>query len=121
MNSRWAKLQEDTNFRLMQLVHYNLHMSQRETAKAFGISFWGVYNCLSSLIEKRLVKIQNFSQKQNRFCYAYLLISRNISDKAVLTGGFLNLKLQENKVLQSEIKALNLDIGTKQGRKPSNI
>jgi EPS-associated MarR family transcriptional regulator len=105
----------------MQLVHDNLHMSQRETAKAFGISFWGIYNGLNALIEKRLVKIHNFSQNQNRFCYAYLLISRDISDKAVLTGGFLKRKLQENKVLQSEINALNFEIETEQGRKPNNI
>ena len=66
MTSRRAKLQEDTNFRLMQLLHDNPHMSQREMAKALGISFGGINYCLNALIEKGLVKIHNFSQNDIR-------------------------------------------------------
>ena len=65
MTSRRAKLQEETNFRLMQLLHGSPHISQREMAKALGISFCGISYCLNALFEKGLVKIHNFSQNQN--------------------------------------------------------
>ena len=52
MTSRRARLQEDTNFRLMQLLHDNPHVSQREMAKALGLSFGGINYCLNALIEK---------------------------------------------------------------------
>jgi EPS-associated MarR family transcriptional regulator len=120
MTSRRAKLQEDTNFRLMQLLHENPRMSQREMAKALGISFGGINYCLNALIEKGLVKIHNFSRNQNKFGYAYLLTPRGISEKAVLTGNFLKRKLQEYDALKSEIKALKLEIRADHDHKPSN-
>ena len=119
MTSRRAKLQEDTNFRLMQLLHDNPYMSQREMAKALGISFGGINYCLNALIEKGLIKIHNFSQNQNKFGYAYLLTPSGISEKAVLTGSFLKRKLQEYEALKAEIKALNLEINAENGQKPS--
>lgn len=120
MTSRRAKLQEDTNFRLMRLLHDNPHMSQREMAKALGISFGGINYCLNALREKGLVKIQNFSKNQNKFGYAYLLTPAGISEKASLTGSFLKRKLQEYEALKAEIKALKLDVETDSNHKPSN-
>ena len=119
MTSRRAKLQEDTNFRLMQLLHDNPHISQREMAKALGLSFGGINYCLNALIEKGLVKIQNFSQNQNKFSYSYLLTPSGISEKATLTGSFLKRKLQEYETLKAEINALKLEIEIENGQKPS--
>jgi EPS-associated MarR family transcriptional regulator len=110
MTSRRAKLQEDTNFRLMKLLEDNPHMSQREMAKKLGISFGGINYCLNALIEKGLVKIHNFSQNQNKFGYVYLLTPSGISEKAVLTSSFLKRKLQEYEALKAEIKALKMEI-----------
>ena len=118
MTSRRAKLQEDTIFRLMQLLQENPHLSQREMAKALGISFGGINYCLKALIDKGLVKIHNFNQNQNKFGYAYLLTPSGISEKALLTGSFLKRKLEEYESLKAEIKALKLEIDTEKGEKP---
>ena len=124
MASRRSKLQEDTNFRLMQLLHDNPQLSQREMAKALGISFGGINYCLNALIEKGLVKIHNFSQNQNKFGYTYFLTPSGISEKALLTGRFLKRKLEEYEALKAEIKHLQLEISTDrvqdQDRVPSN-
>ena len=119
MTSRRAKLQEDTNFRLMQLLHDNPHLSQREMAKALGISFGAINYCLKALIEKGLIKIHNFSQNQNKFGYSYLLTPGGISEKAMLTSHFLKRKLEEYEQLKAEIKALKLELATKNGEKTS--
>ena len=95
-------------------------MSQREMAKALGISFGGINYCLNALIEKGFVKIHNFNKNQNKFGYAYLLTPSGISEKVVLTGSFLKRKLQEYDALKAEIKALKLEMETDQGHKPSN-
>ena len=117
MTSRRAKLQEDTNYRLMQLLHNNPHLSQREMAKELGISFGGINYCLNALIEKGLVKINNFSQNKNKFGYAYLLTPTGISEKAKITGSFLKRKLQEYEELKAEIDALKLEIGAENRKK----
>jgi EPS-associated MarR family transcriptional regulator len=120
MTNRRTKLQEETNFRLMQLLHDNPRMSQREMAKTLGLSFGGINYCLNALVEKGMIKIQNFSQNQNKFGYAYLLTSSGISEKALLTGSFLKRKLQEYEALKAEIKALKLAMNTENGQKKSN-
>jgi len=117
--SRRAKLQEDTNYRLMQLLHDNPHLSQREMASALGLSFGCVNYCLNALIKKGLVKINNFSQNQNKFGYAYLLTPCGISEKAKLTGSFLKRKLQEYEALKAEIKSLKLEVDNENGEKLS--
>lgn len=120
MTSRRANSQEDTNFRLMQLLHQNPHLSQREMAKTLRISFGGINYCLNALKNKGLVKINDFKQNQNKFGYTYLLTPRGMSEKAVLASSFLKRKLQEYEELEAEIKALNLDIETENGEKSNN-
>ena len=110
MISRQAKLQEDTNFRLMKLLQNNPDISQREMAKALGISFGGVNYCLNALIDKGLVKVQNFSQSKNKFGYVYLLTPTGMTEKAVLTGSFLKRKLQEYEQLRVEIEVLQQEV-----------
>ena len=120
MTSRRARLQEDTTFRLLQLLQDHPHLSQREMAKALGLSFGGVNYCLNALIDKGLVKIHNFSQNQNKFGYAYLLTPRGISEKAALTSSFLRRKMQEYEALRAEINALKLEIETENFNNPGN-
>ena len=120
MSSRRANFQKDTNFKLLQLLHDNPRLSQREMAKALGISFGGINYCLKALIDKGLVKIHNFSQNHNKYGYAYLLTPSGISEKAVLTSSFLKRKLEEYESLKAEIDALKLEIDAENGEKPRN-
>ena len=110
MTSRRSNLQEDTKFRLMQLLNENPQMSQRKMARALGMSFGGINYCLSALIEKGLVKIENFSQNQNKFGYRYLLTPSGLSEKTKLTSIFLKRKMIEYKNLKKEIDSLNLEL-----------
>lgn len=117
MASRRDNLQEDTKFRLMQLLSENSQISQREMADALGISFGGINYCLSALIEKGLVKIQNFSQNQNKFGYSYFLTPKGVSEKTKLTSSFLKRKIIEYNSLKAEIDALELKLQDEVKRK----
>jgi len=111
MSSRQARLQEDTSFRLMRLLEDNPKLSQRELAKALGISFGGLNYCLNALKDKGWVKMHNFSQSKNKLGYAYLLTPTGVAEKAALTGRFLKRKMEEYEALKAEIAALRSDIG----------
>ena len=110
MLSRQAQLQKDTHYRLMQLLQDNPTMSQRDMARALGISFGGVNYCLNALMDKGLVKVNNFSQNQNKFSYVYLLTPHGIAEKAALTANFLQRKMNEYEALKAEIAALTLEV-----------
>jgi len=119
MTSRRAKLQEDTNFRLMRILETTPDMSQREMGKALGISFGGIHYCLNALVAKGLIKIENFSHNQNKFGYVYLLTPSGIAEKAALTSVFLKRKMDEYEALKVEIAVLKSEIETKNGEKLS--
>ena len=121
MTSRRAKLHEDTNFRLLRLLEVHPDLSQREMGNALGISFGGINYCLSALITKGLVKIENFSQNQNKFGYVYLLTPSGIAEKAALTGTFLKRKMEEYEALKVEIATLKSEIEAGNGEKPRKV
>ncbi len=109
MTSRQAKLQEDTYFRVMRLLQDNPDLTQRELAQRLGVSVGGLNYCLKALMEKGLVKMQNFKESKNKFGYVYVLTPRGMSEKAALTNRFLKRKMDEYDALKAEIEALKKD------------
>ncbi|TVO72420.1 MarR family EPS-associated transcriptional regulator [Sedimenticola selenatireducens] len=106
MASRHTSVKEDTRFRVLRLLDENPDMTQREIAEALGISLGGVNFCLRALVDKGLVKIQNFQNSKNKMGYVYLLTPMGITEKAGLTARFLKRKLYEYEMLKAEIEAL---------------
>ncbi len=118
MTSRQAKIQEDTHFRIMRILQENPDLTQRELAEELGMSVGGLNYCLNALIDKGLVKMQNFSNSKNKFKYVYLLTPMGIAEKVALTTRFLSRKMEEYEALQLEISYLknelrNLNISKK--------
>ena len=85
-------------------------MTQRELAKALGISLGGVNYCLKALMDKGWVKMQNFSANERKLSYAYLLTPAGVAEKLALTARFLKRKIQEYEDLKAEIDALQSDM-----------
>lgn len=114
MTSRRAHLQEDTNFRVLQMLQANPDLTQRDMAQKLGVSTSGLNYCLKALIEKGLIKVQNFNQSKNKFGYVYLLTPQGMSEKALLMGRFLNRKMAEYEALRAEIEALSIEASVAQ-------
>ena len=66
--------------------------------------------CFQALVEKGLVKMQNFSQSKNKLRYAYLLTPAGVAKKSKLTAEFLRRKVAEYEALQIEIEQLKSEI-----------
>jgi EPS-associated MarR family transcriptional regulator len=106
MTSRQAQIQKDTHFRIMHILQEYPDLTQRELAEKLGMSVGGLNYCLNALIDKGLVKMQNFSQSKNKFGYVYLLTPWGISEKITLTSKFLERKQAEYEALKAEIESL---------------
>lgn len=85
-------------------------MNQRDLADSLGVSLGKVNYCIKALIDKGLIKIQNFRSSNNKLAYAYLLTPLGITEKANLTGRFLKYKLAEYERLNAEIQLLKREI-----------
>ncbi len=106
MTSRQAKIQEETHYRIMRILQENPDLTQRELAERLGMSVGGLNYCLNALIDRGLVKMQNFSSSKNKFGYVYLLTPKGISEKVTLTRKFLERKQAEYEALKAEIEYL---------------
>ena len=99
-------LSDEYRYKILKYLEANPEMSQRELAGELGISLGRVNYCVQALIEKGLVKANNFRNSKNKKGYAYLLTPKGIEDKAKITVQFLKIKLAEHEELKKEIKKL---------------
>lgn len=110
MASTHAQQTEDLHFRVLKLLQDKPDISQRDLAAQLGISHGKMNYCLNALMEKGLVKLQNFNNSQHRWRYAYVLTPTGLAEKAALTGRFLKRKIAEYEALKAEIEALKSEL-----------
>jgi len=110
MASKRTELKEETHFRVLRLLENNPEMSQRELAKAVGVSVGGMHYVVNALIEKGLLKLGNFTAAEDKRRYAYILTPKGATRKAALTREFLARKIKEYGTLREEIERLQSEL-----------
>lgn len=110
MASQRSKLQDEVRFRILRLLHENPEMSQRDLADAVGVSIGSTHYILSALVDKGFVKLGNFSAASDKRRYAYILTPKGLTEKALITKGFLERKLKEYNALKKEIAELQHEV-----------
>ena len=104
--SKESNFIQESHFRVLRLLELNPRMKQREIAAAAGVSLGKTNYCINALLEKGLIKVQNFKSNKKKMAYAYLLTPAGITEKAILTQRFLKSKIQEYEALKAEIELL---------------
>lgn len=99
-------LDHATRYRLLKLLELHPAASQRELARAVGVSLGKVNYCLKALAEKGLVKAENFRNNANKLGYLYVLTPQGIAERMRLTVEFLRTKEREVEELRAEIAGL---------------
>jgi EPS-associated MarR family transcriptional regulator len=94
------------HFRILRLLQENPEMSQRDLAKAVGVSVGRMNYVLGALVDKGLVKLGNFTAAKDKRRYAYVLTPQGIAKRAALTRSFLARKVAEYEALREEIETL---------------
>ncbi len=111
MASRRSEQQSEIRLRVMRLISERPEMSSRQLADAVGISNGSAYYVLTALVEKGLVKLENFKNNPHKGRYAYLLTPKGIREKSILTHNFIERKRIEHENLKREIEALEQEAG----------
>lgn len=86
-------------------------MSQRRLADELGVSVGKVNYCLKALIDRGLVKANNFRNSQNKRAYLYVLTPKGLSEKSRNAVRFLQRKTAEYEALRKEIDQLKREAG----------
>ncbi|MCK9515357.1 MAG: MarR family EPS-associated transcriptional regulator [Ottowia sp.] len=103
-------MDNETHLHLLQLLQRQPDLSQRQLARALGISLGKTNYCLKALVEKGWIKADNFRNSQNKAKYLYVLTPRGLAGKARLTLRFLRRKEAEYQTLMHEIAELRQQV-----------
>jgi EPS-associated MarR family transcriptional regulator len=109
-----SQIHEENHLRVLRLLADRPDISQRELAKALGISLGKTNYCLRALLAKGYIKVQNFASSRNKLAYAYIVTPSGLAEKAGLTTRFLRRKIAEYDALQREIAVLTAELATRE-------
>ena len=98
---------------LLMLKHAENISSQKSLAKEIGFSVGKINYVLNALIDKGLIKSENFMTSENKRKYTYLLTDKGIKEKMTLTKKFIVRKKAEYEELQLELEADKVKWGGK--------
>ncbi len=111
MASRRSEKQSEIQLKVMRYISEIPEVSSRRIAEVVGISNGSAYYVLTALVEKGLVKLENFKKNPRKDRYSYLLTPKGIREKSILTHKFIKRKRQEYRDLKNEIEALEREAG----------
>ena len=97
---------EEPHFRILRELERDPKVSQRYLAEQLGVSVGKINYCLKALIDRGLVKANNFRNSQNKRAYLYVLTPRGMREKSRNTLRFLQRKTAEYEALRKEIDRL---------------
>ena len=93
---------------ILRILSSDNNLTQRDLSTHLGFSLGKTNYLLKSLAQKGLLKIKNFTGKDNKLKRVkYLLTKKGLQEKLKLTYYFLKKKESEYKHLKKELKDLN--------------
>src|SRR3954471_1653007 len=104
-------LTDEYRYRILKLLENNPTASQRDIARELGVSLGRVNYCLQALVDKGLIKVNNFRQNESKRGYLYYLTPKGMQEKARVTVRFLKVKLDEYEQLKREVTQLQREAG----------
>lgn len=100
---------EENHLKVLRLLEADPGLSQRDLSQALGVSLGKTNYCMRALLDKGLIKMQNFRSNENKLGYVYLLTPAGMAAKAELTRNFLRIKVREYEALKREIEQLKTE------------
>ena len=97
---------KQNQYQILKYLEQDSRSTQRQLSNNLGVSLGKVNYCIKSLIEKGLIKVNNFKNNKNKIQYSYLLTPKGIEEKAKITIDFIRIKTQEYDALRQEIESL---------------
>ena len=107
--SKFEHMKKEDHFEVLRKIQKKPELSQRKMAKDLGFSLGKLNYCLSALVDKGLVKIENFKNKKNKAQYfRYVITPKGISERTKLTVDFMKRKMKEYDQLKKELGEWNV-------------
>jgi len=97
-------------FMLLHEINANPQISQRDLSNRLGLSLGKINFLIKTMVEKGLIKTENFKNSKHKIAYLYLLTPTGMEEKAKITYYFLKRKMMEYEKLEEEIRQLRKEV-----------
>lgn len=95
---------------VLRLLAAQPELTQRQLSTELGLSLGKTHYVLHALLDKGLVKVQNFRRSDRKFAYAYVLTPSGLRERVRMTRQFLARKEAEFESLQRAIALLRAEL-----------
>ena len=106
-----TKLESEESLSVLREIEADPEMTQRVLSLRLGLSLGKINFLVKALVEKGLIKVENFKNSKNKSAYLYSLTPRGLEEKTKATYHFLKRKIEEYERLEVEIKQLKKEAG----------
>lgn len=117
-DSRISQQRDDVRFRILALVERNPEISQRDLARELGVSLGSVNYCIKALLDKGLIKLENFRASKHKLGYVYCLTPEGIAQRRDLASSFVERKRAEYEAIKAELEQLSASLLDPSGSAP---
>ena len=102
MNKKINNSEEELE--ILRQIEENPNLTQRQIADHLGLSLGKINYLIKALLEKGVVKVDNFKRSDNKLGYLYLLTPEGVERKRKLTLLFIQRKSEEFDKLKAELR-----------------
>lgn len=101
------KIDSEAELEILRKIDQNPHLTQRQMAEHMNLSLGKINYMIKALLEKGLVKVNNFKKSDNKLGYLYHLTPKGAETKRKLTMMFLKRKSEEFDKLKKDIQRMD--------------
>jgi len=100
------KIESDETLIILREITANPRVTQRQMTARAGVCLAKVNYLLRAMIEKGLIKTENFLTSNHKAAYIYNLTPAGIEERARMTVRFLKKKSDEYELLKDDLRLL---------------
>src|SRR5450759_4027204 len=110
-----TKLETEESLSILREIETDPEMTQRALSLRLGLSLGKINFLVKALVEKGLIKVENFKNSKNKSAYLYSLTPNGFEEKTKATYHFLKRKIEEYERLEVELSLIHISEPTRLG------
>ena len=100
-------LLDEVHLQVMKLIEATPDNTQRDLAEKLEVSVGKANYLLKGLIQKGLLKAENFQKSQNKLGYVYKLTPAGLEHKARITLRYMQKRVAEYEAMKKDLDSMN--------------
>ena len=100
-------LLDEVHLKVMKLIEATPDITQRDLAEKLEVSVGKANYLLKGLIEKGLLKVENFQKSQNKLGYVYKFTPAGLEHKARITLRYVRKRVAEYEAIKKDLDSMN--------------